>query len=117
MHSSAQTDSRLAGAGVLFLMQSAKASIAGEGEDAEDVDFDTAFMDAMITPIRDRSSAAAVVPLTVPIPHDGTGRAAADYVHSNPFTTPFDEEKLDRERCRESVCQYVGISGGALYIQ
>lgn len=92
MHISAQTDSRLAGAGVLFLMQSAKANIAGEGEDAEDVDFDTAFMDAMLTPIRDRASAAAVVPLTVPIPDDGTGRAAADYVHFQTFSTPFDEE-------------------------
>lgn len=92
MHISAQTDSRLAGAGVLFLMQSAKAKIAGEGEDAEDVDFDDAFMDAMLTPIRDRSSAAAVVPLTVPIPDDGSGRAAADYVHFQSFSTPFDEE-------------------------
>lgn len=92
MHISAQTDSRLAGAGVLFLMQSAKANIAGEGEDAEDVDFDTAFMDAMLTPIRDRASAAAVVPLTVPIPDDGTGRSAADYVHFQSFSTPFDEE-------------------------
>jgi len=92
MHISAQTDSRLAGAGVLFLMQSAKAKIAGEGEDAEDVDFDEAFMDAMLTPIRDRASAAAVVPLTVPIPDDGTGRAAADYVHFQSFSTPFDEE-------------------------
>lgn len=101
MHISAQTDSRLAGAGVLFLMQSAKSRIAGEGEDAEDVDFDTAFMDAMITPIRDRSSAAAVVPLTVPIPDDGTGRAAADYVHFQTFSTPFDEET--RELREEAI--------------
>src|SRR3546814_15969461 len=82
-------------------MQSAKASIAGEGEDAEDVDFDTAFMDAMITPIRDRSSAAAVVPLTVPIPDDGTGRAAADYVHFQTFSTPSDEER--RELREEAI--------------
>ena len=92
MHISAQTDSRLAGAGVLFMMQSAKSKIASEGEDAEDIDFDDAFMDAMLTPIRDRSSASAVVPLTVPIPDDGTGRSAADYVHFQTFSTPFDEE-------------------------
>lgn len=92
MHISAQTDSRLAGAGVLFMMQSAQAKIAGEREDDEDVDFNDAFMDAMLTPIRDRASAAAVVPLTVPIPDDGTGRAASDYVHFQSFSTPFDEE-------------------------
>lgn len=101
MHISAQTDSRLAGAGVLFLMQSAKAKIAGEGEDAEDIEFDEAFMDAMLTPIRDRSSAAAVVPLTVPIPDDGTGRSAADYVHFQTFSTPFDEET--RELREEAI--------------
>lgn len=92
MHISAQTDSRLAGAGVLFMMQSAQAKIAGEREDDEDVDFNDAFMEAMLTPIRDRASAAAVVPLTVPIPDDGTGRSAADYVHFQSFSTPFDEE-------------------------
>lgn len=101
MHISAQTDSRLAGAGVLFLMQSAKTKIAGEGEDAEDIEFDEAFMDAMLTPIRDRSSAAAVVPLTVPIPDDGTGRSAADYVHFQTFSTPFDEET--RELREEAI--------------
>lgn len=101
MHISAQTDSRLAGAGVLFLMQSAKAKIAGESEDDEDIEFDEAFMDAMLTPIRDRSSAAAVVPLTVPIPDDGTGRSAADYVHFQTFSTPFDEET--RELREEAI--------------
>src|SRR6266542_433203 len=101
MHISAQTDSRLAGAGVLFMMQSAQAKIASEGEDDEDVDFNDAFMEAMLTPIRDRSSAAAVVPLTVPIPDDGTGRSASDYVHYQTFHTPFDEET--RELREEAI--------------
>src|SRR3546814_12411598 len=91
MHISAQTDSRLAGAGVLFMMQSAQAKVAGESEDDEDVDFNDAFMEAMLTPIRDRASAAAVVPLTVPIPDAGTARPAADSLHSQPFTPPFPE--------------------------
>ena len=101
MHISAQTDSRLAGAGVLFMMQSAQAKVAGEREDDEDVDFNDAFMEAMLTPIRDRASAAAVVPLTVPIPDDGTGRAASDYVHYQTFHTPFDEET--RELREEAI--------------
>lgn len=101
MHISAQTDSRLAGAGVLFMMQSAQAKVAGEREDDEDVDFNDAFMEAMLTPIRDRASAAAVVPLTVPIPDDGTGRSAADYVHYQTFHTPFDEET--RELREEAI--------------
>ncbi len=101
MHISAQTDSRLAGAGVLFMMQSAQAKVAGESEDEEDVDFNDAFMEAMLTPIRDRASAAAVVPLTVPIPDDGTGRSAADYVHYQTFHTPFDEET--RELREEAI--------------
>lgn len=101
MHISAQTDSRLAGAGVLFMMQSAQAKVAGENEDEEDIDFNDAFMEAMLTPIRDRASAAAVVPLTVPIPDDGTGRSAADYVHYQTFHTPFDEET--RELREEAI--------------
>src|SRR3546814_7696452 len=46
-------------------------------------------------------SAAAVVPLTVPIPDNGTGRAAADYVHFQTFSTPFDEET--RELREEAI--------------
>src|SRR3546814_4238668 len=83
------------------MMQSAQAKVAGESEDDEDVDFNDAFMEAMLTPIRDRASAAAVVPLTVPIPDDGTGRSAADYVHYQTFHTPFDKEK--REMREEAI--------------
>src|SRR3546814_9449478 len=58
-------------------------------------------MEAMHPPFRDRASAAAVVPLTVPIPDDGTGRSAADYVHAQTFHTPFDEET--RELREEAI--------------
>lgn len=91
MHISAQIDSRLSGAGVLFVLQSAMSAMA-DGQDGEDLDFITALIDAMVTPIKDRSSAAAVVPLVVPIPEDGTGRAASDYAFLQTFATPFDEK-------------------------
>src|SRR3546814_15666761 len=80
------------------MMQSAQAKVAGESEDDEDVDFKDALMEAMLTPNRDRASAAAVVPLTVPVPHHGTGRSAADYVHHQKFPTPFGEETRELRR-------------------
>lgn len=91
MHISAQIDSRLSGAGVFFVLQSAMNAMA-DGQDGEDLDFITALIDAMVTPIKDRSSAAAVVPLVVPVPDDGSGRAASDYAYLQTFATPFDEK-------------------------
>ena len=68
MHISAQVDSRLAGAGILLVPTSATRGFkeaAGLPENSEQDPFTEALMDAMITPITDRSSAAAVVPLLV----------------------------------------------------
>lgn len=72
---SARIDSRLAGAGVLFvpesmsLMSASNATLA-EGEDP----FVAELMDSMLTPIGDRDSAAAVVPIVVRIPDDAVGK-------------------------------------------
>lgn len=97
-HTSAQIDSRLAGAGILIVPQSIevlggnwKAPVGGEydeagnyiGADGEEViiDGDTPatspggeFVDnlisSMVTPIKDRDSAAAIVPLVITVPDD-----------------------------------------------
>jgi hypothetical protein len=72
---SAQVDSRLAGAGVFLVPQSAKDAVlaamgpAQEGQEDEDP-FVDAIMEAMLTPISDRSNASALVPLILTVPDD-----------------------------------------------
>jgi hypothetical protein len=99
MHISAQIDSRLAGAGMLLVPQSADRAVkAAAGADSEEDDnpFLTALMEAMITPIADRSSASAVVPLTSAVPDD-----SIDKFRWMSFTTPLDGEA--REIRNESI--------------
>lgn len=77
MHISAQVDSRLAGAGLLIVPQSAQRALKNAlGIAEDDVDnqdpFTEALMEAMLTPIGDRSSASAMVPLVVTVPDDVT---------------------------------------------
>lgn len=73
MHVSSQVDSRLAGAGVLLIPQSAQRALqiaAGLTEqDGQDV-FTEALMEAMLTPIQDRANASALVPLCVTVPDE-----------------------------------------------
>jgi hypothetical protein len=72
---SAQVDSRLAGAGVFLVPQSAKDAVLAamgppqEGQEDEDP-FVDAIMEAMLTPISDRSNASALVPLILTVPDD-----------------------------------------------
>lgn len=73
MHVSAQIDSRLTGAGLLVLPQSATMAVES-GEDDELDPFTQALLDAMETAYSDRSSAAAMVPITVTVPDDATGK-------------------------------------------
>jgi hypothetical protein len=79
MHISAQVDSRLAGAGLLIVPQSAQRSLrqaAGLPDTPEDGDpdpFTEALIEAMLTPIGDRSNASALVPLVVTVPDEVTG--------------------------------------------
>lgn len=71
-HISAQLESRLAGAGIL-LMPSEMQFSAPEGSDPQDSQADhfmRVLADAMMTPIQDRGSAAAVVPIVVTAPGD-----------------------------------------------
>lgn len=74
MHISAQVDSRLAGAGVFLVPETADRAIraaAGIPEDGdEDSPLTEALMEAMIAPISDRSSASALVPIMPVVPDD-----------------------------------------------
>ena len=90
MHVSAQVDSRLAGAGLLVVPQSAQRALSVQAgvEEGEDVDvFTEGLMQAMMTPIGDRSSAAAVVPLVVTVPDE-----VADKFSHISFASPLDAE-------------------------
>jgi hypothetical protein len=73
-HVSAQIDSRLAGAGVFLVPQSAQRALKeadpNRPSDATDDPFAEALLEAMLTPIRDRSSASALVPLTLTVPDE-----------------------------------------------
>ena len=87
-HISAQLESRLAGAGVL-LMPSEMQFSAPEGSDPSDSQADhfmRVLADAMMTPIQDRGSAAAVVPIVVTAPGD-----VLDKVQHINFWSPLDE--------------------------
>jgi hypothetical protein len=74
MDVSAQVDSRLAGAGMLLVPASAasavrqQANVNDAGEDSDPLT--DALMESMITPIRDRASASAIVPLVVTVPDE-----------------------------------------------
>lgn len=68
MHISAQIDSRLAGAGILLVPESAKRAFReASGLDADDTSdpLTDALIEAMTTAIADRSSASALVPLVI----------------------------------------------------
>ena len=90
MHISAQIDSRLAGAGVFLVPQSAQRALkeaAGFDETSDEDVFTESLMEAMMTPISDRSSASAVVPLVVTAPDD-----SIDKFRHIDFSTPLDDE-------------------------
>jgi hypothetical protein len=75
MHISAQVDSRLAGAGLLIVPQSAQRALrqaAGVADDDESDQFTEALMEAMLKPIQDRANASALVPLVVTVPDEST---------------------------------------------
>ena len=71
----ARIDSRLAGAGVLFIPESASlmSSQSADIDDGEDP-FVAELIDSMLTPIKDRDSAAAVVPIVVRVPDESIGK-------------------------------------------
>lgn len=90
MHVSAQIDSRLAGAGVFIVPESARRAYltqAGIPDPADGTDpFSDAVMDVMITAINDRASAAALVPIFLTVPDDSVDK----FKHMT-FSTPLDD--------------------------
>lgn len=91
-HVAANIDSRLAGAGLLLLPSEMTFNTPGGTPevivDEPDQDpFLRALTEAMITPIEDRSSAAAVVPVIVKAPG-----SVLDSAKLITFSTPFDEQ-------------------------
>lgn len=91
MHVSAQVDSRLAGAGVFLVPQEAAKEIKRRNgvDDEEDIteDLTAMLMEAMLTPIGDRSNASAIVPLVLEVP----GESIEQFRHLT-FSTPLDGE-------------------------
>lgn len=94
MHVSAQVDSRLAGAGILIVPQSAQEAIriaaglnASPTADDQEDPFTDALIKAMVTPISDRSNASAMVPLVVTAPDE----SVSNFKHIS-FSTPLDKE-------------------------
>jgi hypothetical protein len=90
-HVSAQIDSRLAGAGILWvpnsILQSGQAPASQPSPSYSENPILNAIMTAMLTPIEDRESASAVVPLLLGAPDDAIGKIRYDT-----FSTPFDKE-------------------------
>lgn len=96
----AQTDSRLAGAGVFIVPDEARRAMLramGKSEDSDENPLADALIEAMSTAISDRSSAASFTPLVLTVPGD-----QADKFRHISFSTPFDKEtqKLRDEAIR-----------------
>jgi hypothetical protein len=87
-HIAATVESRLAGAGLLLLPESATlpSPLNQQGEPLHEDPAMATLIDAMVTPISDRDSSAAVVPVIVRIPEQAVGKA--QWIT---FSTPFDE--------------------------
>lgn len=107
MHVSAQTDSRLAGAGILVIPQSAQEGL--QQNDSEDGYPDTfedyftgALIDAMSTAIQNRASASALVPVVATVPDDVVGK-----VQHLSFATPLDSEARN---LREEALRRLALS-------
>lgn len=91
-HISATVESRLAGAGLLLLPEGATlpSPLTAEGQPLHEDPAMSTLIDAMVTPISDRDSAAAVVPIIVRIPDSASGKA--EYMT---FSTKLDERIQD----------------------
>lgn len=78
-HIAASVDSRLAGAGILAIPHSTTTPTPGQAQAANanplhPDEFTAALMEAMLTPIRDRNDASAVVPIVIKVPDDAVGK-------------------------------------------
>ncbi len=91
MHVSALIDSRLAGAGILLLPTSATVLGGTAPEDDQEEDPTVAaLIESMVTPIKDRDSAASVVPLILTAPDE-----SVDAIRHITFASPLDAASKD----------------------
>lgn len=91
MHVSALIDSRLAGNGILLLPTSATVLGGTAPEDDEEEDPTVAaLIESMITPIKDRDSAASVVPLILTAPDE-----SVDAIRHISFASPLEAAAKD----------------------
>lgn len=77
MHISAQVDSRLAGAGVFIVPESYSRAVKramGLPDDSSEDPVTDGLMQAMLTPISDRSAASALVPLVLTVPDESADK-------------------------------------------
>lgn len=73
----ARSESRLAGAGLLILPNSVElvgAAKAGDDTDEDEDTFIGEFIDMMITPLKNRDSASAIVPIMIKVPDEVVGQ-------------------------------------------
>jgi hypothetical protein len=86
-HILATADSRLAGAGILTFPESATIAAATQGDQEQQLDdpFMNDLTEAFMTPLEDRSSAAAVVPVVVRVPDE-----SVNGIKHITTATPFD---------------------------
>lgn len=114
-HIGAQIDSRLAGAGLLIAPTSAQQSLSqvrgdeegtvGEADEEGPDPLTEALIEAMMTPLNDRESASAVVPLVVTVPDE-----SVDAFKYLTFATPFDEHS---ETLREEAIRRLALGQDA----
>lgn len=97
----AQIDSRLAGAGMLIFPKSVE--LVGGSTPADDTEdgidpFMADVMDAMITPIKDRDSASAVVPIMLKVDDESVGKI--QYMRFESSVDLKEEQKLEQATTR-----------------
>jgi len=100
-HIQAGMVSRLAGAGILFIPDEIVFPGSGKAKDDEDP-FVVDLMDMMMTPLRDRGNASAVVPLVVKVPGE-----YVDKIKHITLQVPLDERSLEQ---RDSALRRLAVS-------
>lgn len=90
---SAQVDSRLAGAGLLLLPQGIESLMTNPEDRDSDYSFADELTDYMVVPIRDRDSAASVVPFMAMVPAE-----FVDKVKHLTFDSPLDPHMHERRQ-------------------
>lgn len=88
---SAQVDSRLAGSGLLLVPEDIESAMPKTGDEPDDYSFADELTDYMVVPIKDRDSAASVVPLIATVPAE-----YVDKVKHLTFDSPLDPHMHER---------------------